>query len=291
MEGSSTTAEYVALFRALESARGSDRLFQDRLACRLLAHRYRWLVELALLPLVGRGVSWCIDWGWPGSRSSAVVRTRVIDDAVVAALADGVAQLLVLGAGLDSRAWRLPGVERARAFEVDHPSTQAEKRHRVGATGVDPGVTFVSIDLVGGGLTNALMEAGFDPTTRSVVVWEGVTNYLDEASVDRTLAALAKLMSERSTLVMTYVVPALVDGSHPSREALRWAGRVRRVGEAFTFGSEPATMSLRLSRHGFEVVADESTAEAARRLARSGTRREAGSEFYRVVAARRRCRA
>ncbi len=289
MRGSSTTAEYVALFRALESARGEDRLFSDRLAARLLAVRYRWLVGLARIPLVGRGVAWCIDRGWPGSRSSAVVRTRVIDDAVVSALAHGVSQLVLLGAGLDSRGWRLPGVDRARVFEVDHPETQAAKRARVATVGAAAAVTFVSVDLAGDQLAPKLSEASFAPAERSVVVWEGVTNYLDEAAVDRTLRVLAALMSEGSLLVMTYVLPGLLGGAEGSREAVRWAGRVRRVGEVFTFGSEPAAMAQRLAAHGFVVNADESTAEAALRLAEGGARREAGSTLYRVVVARRRC--
>ena len=69
-----------------------------------------------------------IDRRWPGARTSGVARTRLIDDAVAAALRDGIDQVLILGAGFDCRAYRLPGIERARVFEIDHPSTSAKDR-------------------------------------------------------------------------------------------------------------------------------------------------------------------
>src|SRR5689334_8034180 len=93
----SRTAEYMALFRALESCQPpSRRLFVDPFAAALLSGRLAYAARLARLPLVGSLVPWLIDRGWPLTRSSGVVRTRLIDDAVRDALSDGASQLLLL---------------------------------------------------------------------------------------------------------------------------------------------------------------------------------------------------
>ena len=110
----SQTAEYVALFRALETAKpSSERLFSDPLAVAFLRPSLRAAVALARLPAVGRLVPALIDRRWPGPRASAVARTRVIDDVVQQAVGRGLDQLVLLGAGYDSRPYRLPGVRPA----------------------------------------------------------------------------------------------------------------------------------------------------------------------------------
>ncbi|EOD69003.1 methyltransferase, partial [Amycolatopsis vancoresmycina DSM 44592] len=126
MRTASRTAEHVALFRALETRR-RDRLFADDLAIRFLPARYRWLVRSAALPPLGHRIARIIDRRYPGGpRTSAVARTRLIDDLLAAAEPD---QALLLGAGYDSRAHRLPGMPLT--YEVDHPLTQRAKRQRV----------------------------------------------------------------------------------------------------------------------------------------------------------------
>src|SRR6185436_13828332 len=100
------------LFRALETARGRDRVFDDPLAVRFLQGGYRVLARAAQIGFVGRWLEKYIDRRWPGPRPSAVARTRLIDDLVVEALGQGARQVLLLGAGYDSRAYRLPGISR-----------------------------------------------------------------------------------------------------------------------------------------------------------------------------------
>ena len=183
----SRTAEQMTLFRALETARGRDRVFDDPLAVRFLPGRYRLLARLARVRPVGLRLTRWIDERWPGPRPSAVARTRLIDDLVEAALAAGARQVLLLGAGYDSRAYRLPGIARVPVFEADHPATQAVKR-RLLRGAVRPErrrhVRFVPVDLLVEDLGDALLAAGFGALEPTVVVWEGVTNYLTEAAVD-----------------------------------------------------------------------------------------------------------
>src|SRR6516225_8657373 len=127
----SRTAEQNAAFRAAESARPPGvRLLNDPYAARLLPPGLRILAWISSVPMVGGGLNWFVDTRWPGARSSIIARTRLIDEWLCAAMRVGLEQVVILGAGFDSRAWRLPAVAHARVFEVDHPSTSAEKRRR-----------------------------------------------------------------------------------------------------------------------------------------------------------------
>src|SRR5262245_8923242 len=148
-----------------------------------------------------------IDARWPGPRAAVCVRTRWIDDAIAQALARGLDQLVLLGAGFDARAHRLPGIERVRVFEVDHPATQAMKRRVVGLA--PPHVAYVPVDLAREALPDALARAGLRGDARTLILWEGVTNYLDEPTVDATLRFAAR--AARS-LLFTYVDRAVVEG-------------------------------------------------------------------------------
>src|SRR4051794_27504422 len=126
MEGASRTAEYVALFRALETLR-PDAAFRDPYAERFLSRRLRGVAVAARVPGVRALITEYIDRRWPGPRASAVRRTAMIDAAVGEAVAAGCDQAVILGAGYDARAHRLPELARIDVFEVDLPPTQARK--------------------------------------------------------------------------------------------------------------------------------------------------------------------
>src|SRR5882672_5198829 len=148
-DSASRTAAYMALFRAIESSRPADvRLFDDPLAPAFLDRRLRIASLAARLPIAGKLVPWYIDRRWPGPRPSGVVRTRAIDDAVREALIEGCSQLVLLGAGYDTRAYRLPGAADVETFEVDHPLTQAAKRLALerALAAPSPHVHFVPVD-------------------------------------------------------------------------------------------------------------------------------------------------
>jgi methyltransferase (TIGR00027 family) len=286
VDGSSRTAEHVALFRALETSRPGDRLFTDRLAARMLPPRYRVLVALSRVPAVHRRLVHFIDRRWSGGpRASAVVRTRLIDDLVRAAVGAGTRQLVLLGAGFDNRAHRL---DVPVVFEVDHPATQATKRRRVPAH-LAAGVRFVAADLGARhaveDLAGALLGAGFDPATPAVVVWEGVTNYLSAEAVDATLRGLAALLAPGSRIVFTYVDRSALDGTGGFHGMREWAAAVRRHGEPWTFGLDPARLPGYLAERGLSLAQDDSTRDAAERYLAPLGRDEPAAAFYRVAVA------
>jgi methyltransferase (TIGR00027 family) len=285
----SRTAGHVALFRALESARRRDKVFDDPYASKFLSTRYRLVARLARVPAVGQRIEHYIDRHWPaGPRASAVARTRLIDDLIGAALAAGAEQVVLLGAGYDSRAYRLPDMTSVRVFEVDHPATQASKFRRIRVL-VRPDerahVRFVPVDLIHDDLAAALRRAGFAAGMRTVVVWEGVTNYLTGDAVDTTLRQLAELGAGGGRLIFTYVDRAALDGTGGFSGVEEWHAAVRRHGEPWTFGFDPRELPGYLSERGMTLTLDLSAREAAARYLEPLGRTEPAAPFYRIAQA------
>ena len=269
----SRTAQHNALFRAIEQ-RLPEPLFADPFARRFLRGRYRFA---ALLPATA--LARAIDARWPGPRAAVSVRTRWIDDAITAALARGLDQLVLLGAGFDARAHRLPGIERVRVFEVDHPATQAMKRRVVGAAPAH--VTYVPVVFGRDALPDALARAGLRADARTLLLWEGVTNYLDEPTVDATLRFAARA---GQALLFTYVDRAVIDGETLFAGGPESVAHVKKLGEPFTFGFDPAELPAYLGARGLELEEDLPLSDAAH-LYYAGAGPPV-SAFYHVVSAR-----
>jgi len=135
------------------------------------------------------------------------LRTAALDDAVTDAIAAGAKQLVVLGAGLDARAYRLAGLEDVVVFEVDHPATQRFKRERVARlTPRAKEVRFVAIDFERERIEERLAEEGHDPSAPTMWIWEGVVPYLEPAATRATLTSIAAISAPGSRLALTYVV-------------------------------------------------------------------------------------
>lgn len=284
----SQTAQYIAFCRALETqVQPARRLFNDPFAIALLSDSYRMFARMAHFPILGKLVHAILDLGWPYSRSSAVVRTRAIDDLVRDAIRSGARQLVLLGAGLDSRGCRLDEAREIAVFEVDHPATQRVKRERLLACmgHLPTNIRFVAVDFERDALEAKLIESGYSPAIQSVVVWEGVIDYLTKSAVLTTLAVLARLLAPSSLLIFTYTHKSALDGSKAFRGARRWRYLSRIGGEPFIFGFNPDTLAEVLESHQFQLQSDASTQEIAQYYCPPLGRREPGNRAYRVATA------
>ncbi len=123
-------------------------------------------------------------------------------------------------------------------------------------------VVWVPVDFLTEDFGAALLGAGYDPALASLFIWEGVTNYLDAATVDHTLRWIALHAADASRLSFTYVDRALLDGSAPFPGAERWVASVADAGEPFTFGLDPGELDGYLAARGLSLLHDVSTAEA-----------------------------
>lgn len=186
-----------------------------------------------------------------GMRSTVVVRSRLADDVWADAIERGTRQYVVLGAGLDTSAYRRPDAP-GRVFEVDLPATQAWKQARLREAGiaVPPSLQFVPVDFERVGLAEGLARAGFDPDAPALFSWLGVTMYLDEAAVVETLRFIAGC-AKGSAVLLEYVVP-LSSLSPIVRIAVeQMMARFAERGEPWKSFFEPAELTGRLAALGF----------------------------------------
>ena len=186
-----------------------------------------------------------------------VPRTISIDEAIREHAAG---QVVVLGAGLDARAWRMSELARATVFEVDHLASQQDKLRRVAdlaptARRVVP----VVVDLASDRLGPALESGGFDRRVVTTWVWEGVVPYLSAEQVRATVAQIAELSAPGSRLIVNYQAKSWV--TTVMRAAMRLVLRVARqpdpmAGEPWRSLWRPDTMRKMMTRHGFDVISD-----------------------------------
>jgi methyltransferase (TIGR00027 family) len=191
------------------------------------------------------------------------IRTRFVEDAIEAAIQDGIAQYVVLGAGLDSFAYRRPELgERLKIFEIDRAASQAWKRSRLAEMGVaiPPSVAFVPLDAETDDLRVGLVKAGCDPSARAVVSAIALTQYLGQAAIERILELVASF-APGSRLVVTYVVPA-AELSEMAAAGLAWTmSQAEERGEPFLSLFRPVEFDELLIRSGFSQVEDAGPAE------------------------------
>ena len=194
------------------------------------------------------------------------LRTRAIDEVLERAVREEeIRQLVIVGAGLDARAWRLSFLSAVTVFELDHPATQGFKRERLGTRpALAKEVHFLPVNLERESLAVALAAAGHDPKAKTIFIWEGVVMYLEEAAVQASLRAMASVSAPGSLLAMTYFTPA---GGASERAWWRlWvAPLVRLAGEPFRATYLPEAMAATAGEAGFGVEQETGAKDWAKR--------------------------
>jgi len=251
----SRTARAAAVHRAVHQVLEEGRIFADSLAVRVLGEDIEGLAREAEQNPHRRAM-----------RIFIAARTRFAEDALAAAVEHGVRQLVVLGAGLDTYAYRGAMRDRLRIFEVDHPATQAWKRERLAEAGIPlPGtLTFAPVDFEHETLGEGLGAAGFDPAERSFFTWLGVVPYLTEEAVFGTLRFIGSLRGG-AQVVFDYSDPpgsfsAGMRAVHDAR-----AAHVAELGESWVSYFDSDELRARLTALGFFEVEDLGPPEVAAR--------------------------
>ncbi|HVN08878.1 MAG TPA: SAM-dependent methyltransferase [Patescibacteria group bacterium] len=251
----SRTALAAATHRAAHQLLEGGRIFSDPLAVRILGQDAAAVVREAEENPSRRFM-----------RLFIAVRTRLAEDALAAAVDRGVSQLVVLGAGLDTFAYRNPFGSRLRVFEVDHPATQAWKRERLqeAAIPIPASLTFAPVDFERQTLAEGLAAAGFNATKQTFFTWLGVVPYLTEDAVWSTLVFLAGLPGG-AHVVFDYSDPPGTLAAKARAYHDRHAARVESLGEAWVSYFEAEALRARLLSLGFSEVEDLGPAEIAAR--------------------------
>jgi methyltransferase (TIGR00027 family) len=242
----SRTAWAAAVHRAAHQVLEQGRIFSDPLALRILGKDAEEVARDAAEHPLRRGM-----------RIFIAVRTRFAEDALAEAVEGGVRQLVVLGAGLDTYAYRSNWGSQLRIFEVDHPDTQAWKRQVLAdaAIPLPDSLTFVPVDFERDTLAHGLAMAGFDPEQKTFFTWLGVVPYLTEEAIWSTLEFIAGLPSG-AQVVFDYADPP--ESLSPEMRAAhdQRAERVAAIGEAWTSYFEAGQLRERLNCIGFREVED-----------------------------------
>jgi methyltransferase (TIGR00027 family) len=254
---SSLTAAGIALARAVESEKPTDeRICYDPYA--------RQFVPAWMYYIFGFFIkSGYAELRGPGVNGFLLVRERYIDDLLQNFLDEGLQQLVILGAGYDSRAYRFDLSERVKTFEVDHPVTQADKLEKVRRIfgNIAEHIKYVPVDFITQSLSERLLSSGYDPGLISLFIWQGVTMYLTSEAVDATLAFIVMKSAPGSAVVFDYVYQAALDGILKHVEISNMRRYRFMTGEGLTFGIPEGTAEAFLRRRGFQQVQDVTTNE------------------------------
>lgn len=235
----SKTALRVAIRRAAHQLVDHPRILEDPIAVRLLVPGFERDMERAMHKVAR-------DF-----RAFMAVRSRYVEDRLAPAVAAGVTQYVVLGAGLDTFAYRNP-FAALQVFEVDFPATQLWKREMLAAAAISPpsNLTFVPLDFEHQTLARGLAEQGFDPAKPAFFGWLGVVPYLTLGAFQATLQAIAQLPAETAVSFDYALAPETL--SPVGRTAFNaLAGRVAAAGEPFRLFFTPDTLQAELLRAGF----------------------------------------
>lgn len=181
---------------------------------------------------------------------SPLCRQAYTEQALKIALLTGTKQYVILGAGMDTFAFRN---DKFKVFEVDHPLTQKDKIERIKRAGwlVPENLCFVSVDFTNDNLTECLIISGFDPSVKSFFSWLGVTYYLSKSAIDNMLSALSKICAEGSTLVFDYPDEHFFDA--PEKRVQNTIMMAKAGGEPMQSSFSYRELEKMLEKHGFLI--------------------------------------
>lgn len=285
----SRTAQSMALFRAIETTkRESRRLIEDPYAVIFLPPAFKAITRIATVPILRPLVESIIDVRYPGARSSGVARTRLIDDWLVSEADSGLDQIVVLGAGFDSRCLRLRKLATVPIYELDRQSVLAEKQRAYERADVEiPGNRkAIPIDFLQDTVSEKLLASTFRRAAKNIVLWEGVTNYLSHSAVTSVFSTFADISSAGTSIIFTYIHKSVLEDGFETVGLQRLRQRLVRWGEPWTFGFYPEQLPGFLADLGYELTNDLGAAEYRKIYYGQAATQLKGYEFYRVAKAK-----
>lgn len=253
----SKTALFAALYRAIANKEfNNDKFGPDHLAECFLPGLLRFLIKFKLFKEKIKKRS---DSIMPGSYEYMIARTAWFDSLFADALKNDFSQIVLLGAGYDTRAQRFAGINNgAKIIELDMPATQNRKIKclKKAQISIPDQASFVPADFDKESLASILEKAGYDPHEKTLFIWEGVTYYLEPESVDATLEFLAGSSHDESVVAFDYAVSIseeTIDNYYGVKEFTRSMNKVH-PGEIFKFSIDEENVGSFLEQRGLKLV-------------------------------------
>ena len=255
----SSTGYVPAMMRAMENLLPEDkRLFEDPYSEKFLSPFYKFFVILMRSPKILNFLIKIRERLTPGVIGGLICRTRYIDDVLNNAIKEGVGTVVNLGAGMDTRAFRISGIENIQYFELDFPELQKVKRSyidkKIGE--LPSNVSLVPIDFNSQDLGEELKKAGYALSSKTLFIWEGVTQYISKEAVDNTIKYVAQA-STGSRIVFTYVLKSFINGSYiPDGLNSLYKLVLKKKNPLWFCGFDPAEMREYLSKYSLSLIED-----------------------------------
>jgi methyltransferase (TIGR00027 family) len=263
VQGSSTMAEVMAMRRFSESRRPEgERICNDPYAVHFINPAI--LRAAAEHPDEAKAKAEQVERRFPGLGNSIVARVRYFDDFVSAAVDKGIGQLVILGAGYDTRAYRIETLKKGvRVFEVDHPDTQAVKIRKIRDIfgSLSENVTFVPLDFEREDLRKLLAADKFDRSKRTLFLLEGLVMYIPPASVDETLGFFIRTFPKGSLILFDNYPQSLVNGTDRGEVAANIREFTRSAGEPLQFGMPDGETARFLADRGYTDIHEVTSSE------------------------------
>ncbi len=278
----------MALFRAIETQRPKGkRLFTDEYAIHFLGSGLKTAAKVSGLPLIGSMIPKFIHKKAPGALSSGTGRTKYIDDLLFQTVQDGIKQLLILGAGFDTRALRLDFLKTISVIEIDHPDTSKFKLERLKSIGQQSNnIRYLQLDFNKESLEDLAIQERMDFNLPTTILWEGVTNYLSQDVVDNTFE-FVKNFANNSYFLFTYIHRQVVEQPQTFAGTEKLFKNLKENKEQWTFGFLPSELPSYLLRFGFILIEDKGAFEYREQYIPERRELLNGYEFYRVAFAKR----
>lgn len=247
----SLTAYKVAMMRAAHQVLDNPKIFKDPIALSIIGTQGASDIRSKSQKFKTKLHSYL--------RAIVVARSRFVEDELVVAIKRGVRQYVILGAGLDTFAYRNPySAEGLRVFEVDHPATQQWKRQQLNATAIRTPETlaFVPIDFESQSLVDELLKAGFRTEEPSLFSWLGVTMYLIRETMMATMEQIPSSTSSGSEIVFDYIVPPSSQNFLRRLVFRLLSSKVGKAGESWKSFFDPISLVMDLKAIGFTQAED-----------------------------------
>ena len=258
----------IAYVRATGSLYPKEkRLFEDPYSEKLLSPFYKFIVFLMRSPKIFDYLMKFREKSTPGVVGWLFCRFRYIDDILKESIAKkGLESVVNLGAGYDCRAYYIPGIERVRYFEVDHPSVIEKKKAKMKKIlGKLPDhVVYVPVDFEKQSLDTELKKAGYDLKSKTLFILEGVTQYISKEANDNTMKYVAQA-APGSNIVFTYILKSFIEGKNIHKDIKTMYKSVVKRYKLWIYGLDPKDMSDYLSKYNLSLIEDIGSTEMKER--------------------------
>jgi len=260
---STLLADKAAASKAMESLVPQEiRLFDDPYSVAFISRGNRFYIKIMKLKIIYKFMMRFVEKLSPGVVGGLVCRTRYLDDVIKAAIEDGFETVVNLGGGYDTRCLRIENMSNVLYYHIDQPDVIDSFKEKMGqlSQGIPSNVRFVPIDFNHQSLEEELARSGYDKTKKTLFIWEGVTQYIDEEALIATFRYIASA-KPGSRIAFTYVLKGYLENPMIFPEYAKIKKTIDMSGVKWINGLVQEEMGEYLEKYGLRLIEDVGAAD------------------------------